>query len=342
AGSAAGLGTLIAISTQARRELEETLCEALGPHYADELPRRPQPDDLATPWGQLMLPFRMRDPAVRRTGDVAYAPRGRRYCLDIYQRRDSPAGRPVLVQIHGGGWAIGHKAQQGLPLMLHMAARGWVCVAPNYPLSPRARWPEHVVAVKRALAWVKEHIAEYGGDPSYVAVTGGSAGAHLASLLALSAGDPAYQPGFETADTTVQACVPHYGAYDFAAVTGTPATRHRRDFVQRVVVRRSPRRHPELYQAASPLERVHAGAPPFLVIHGRHDSLVPVTEAREFVRRLRAVSGNPVGYAELAGAQHAFDIFPSIRSAHVVRGVERFLECNYARWRAAGRSRLAG
>src|SRR5205807_6828906 len=77
---------------------------------------------------------------------------------------------------------------------------------------------------------------------------------------------------------------------------------------------------------ASPLHRVRADAPPFFVIHGKHDSLVPVAEPRHFVGRLRAVSHSPVVYAELPGTQHAFDVFPSIRSAHVVRAVERFLD----------------
>ena len=71
-------------------------------------------------------------------------------------------------------------------------------------------------------------------------------------------------------------------------------------------------------------------APPFFVIHGAHDSLVPVTETRRFVEQLRAVSRAPVVYAELPGAQHAFDVFPSIRSAHVTRATERFADHVYS------------
>lgn len=78
---------------------------------------------------------------------------------------------------------------------------------------------------------------------------------------------------------------------------------------------------------------MHEGAPPFFVIHGAHDSLVPVTEARRFVERLRGVSKAPVVYAELPGAQHAFDVFPSIRSAHVTRAAERFADHVYALYR---------
>ena len=94
----------------------------------------------------------------------------------------------MLVQIHGGGWLWGRKEGQAEPLMGHLAERGWVCVAPNYRLSPRATWPDHIVDVKRALAWVKSNIAEYGGDPGFLVVTGGSAGGHLASLAGLTPG----------------------------------------------------------------------------------------------------------------------------------------------------------
>jgi acetyl esterase/lipase len=204
-------------------------------------------------------------------------------------------------------------------------------VSANYPLAPRSLWPAHIVALKRALAWIREHGPEYGADPSFVAVTGGSAGGHLAALLALSAGDATLQPGFEDADTTIQACVPHYGAYDFAAETGTRATKERLRWVAKRVVGKDPVADIDVFRAASPHSRVSADAPPFFVIHGHDDSLIPVPEARAFVDALRAVSRNPVVYAELAGAQHAFDVFPSIRSAHVVRGVERFLEWTYRR-----------
>ena len=110
--------------------------------------------------------------------------------LPAARRGPGGAPAPVLLQIHGGAWVIGDKSQQGLPLMLHLAAEGWVCVAINYRLSPKATWPEHLVDCKRALAWVREHIAEYGGDPDLICVTGGSAGGHLAAMIALTANEP--------------------------------------------------------------------------------------------------------------------------------------------------------
>jgi acetyl esterase/lipase len=223
--------------------------------------------------------------------------------------------------------------------MVHLAARDWICFDVNYPLSPRARWPEHLIALKRAIAWIRGHIGEYGGDPGFLAVTGGSAGGHLAAMLALTADDATLQPGFEHVDTTVQACVPHYGMYDFTAESGRRYAQQRIDSLLRRYVMAPDAVYPDDYRAASPIFRVTDAAPPFLVIHGTNDTLIPVPDARDFVARLRAVSHNPVAYAEIRGAQHAFDLFPSIRSAHVVRGVQRFLDVCFARAVARGDTR---
>ena len=175
-------------------------------------------------------------------------------------------------------------------MMYELVARGWVCVAINYRLSPKATWPDHIVDAKRAVAWVKEHIAEYGGDPSFVAVSGGSAGGHLCALLALSAGDPAFQPGFEELDTSVQACVPFYGVMD---MTGSPEGSARfgpglLEMLEKKVMKTKESEHPEVFRDASPTYRVNAGAPPFFVLQGVNDTLVPVETARIFVDRLRA------------------------------------------------------
>ena len=87
--------------------------------------------------------------------------------------------------------------------MAHLAERGWVCVTANYRLSPRATWPDQIVDVKRALAWTKANIANHGGDPGFVVITGGSAGGHLCALAALTVNVSEFQPGFEGADTSV-------------------------------------------------------------------------------------------------------------------------------------------
>lgn len=277
---------------------------------------------------------------------IDYAGDGRRsHRLDVIRRRqDPPVGAPVLLHVHGGAWVIGDKREQGLPLMYELARRGWVCVTINYALSPRATWPEHVVDCKRALVWTRAHIAEYGGDPDFIAVTGGSAGGHLSALVALTAGDPQFQPGFEDSDTSVEACVPLYGVYDMTAGRGgmKSATAKYDEGLQRLLERQVFKRRieedPKIFEEASPTYRVHPGAPPFFVIHGSNDTLVPVATARQFVEALRSVSKSPVIYAELPCTQHAFDVLPSVRSAHTVAATVRFLEgVRHRRTPSAGR-----
>ena len=334
--SAAGLAYLISGSRRVREDLEEALTEGLGVDYVEQLDRQPSPADHATPWRKLVNPFRMRDVGVKVVKNVAYDDRhGRRGLLDIYLPAEGEVrDAPVLLQVHGGAWTIGNKDQQGIPLMQHMASRGWVCVAINYRLAPRSAFPAHLIDVKRALAWIREHIEEYGGDPDYVAITGGSAGGHLTALAAVTPNDPAFQPGFEDVDTSVAAAVPHYGVYDFAGATGLRSAELMRDrFLAPRVLRKRWDDAPEEFEAASPLLRVTADAPDFFVLHGVHDTLVQVDQARLFVERLRHVSKRTVVYAELPGAQHAFDVFPSIRSQHVVRAIDRYLEWHWNTWR---------
>ena len=146
----------------------------------------------------IAIPFRWR--GIRRIRNIDYWGDGNyRHKLDILSRRAvPPEGAPVLVYIHGGAWVMGDKRQQGIPMMHELARRGWVCVAINYRLSPRATWPAHIVDCKRAVAWVREHIADYGGDPGFIAVSGGSAGGHLSSLLALTPNQPLGSPASRT------------------------------------------------------------------------------------------------------------------------------------------------
>ena len=273
------------------------------------------------------IPFKSR--AVQATRNVDYWGDGdRHHHLDVYRSRLAPpAQAPVMVYIHGGAWVIGEKREQGKPMMFELVARGWVCVAINYRLSPKATWPDQIVDVKRAVAWVKAHIAEYGGDPAFVAVSGGSAGGHLCALLALSAGDPAFQPGFEEADASVQACVPFYGVLD---VTPSPEANlfgsGMLEMLEKTVMKVKEDEHPEVFRDASPTCRVRADTPPFFVLHGRNDTLVPVETARTFVQRLRAVSRAPVAYAELPLAQHAFDVLASLRCQATTSAVGDFLD----------------
>lgn len=311
--------------------LEAALVDELGADYRNHMapaPMVPRPDH---------KPFVL--PATRvvkrhvHHGHLSYGPAGPRNQVDIWARQDTMAGSgaPVLIQVHGGAWMVGDKRQnQAYPLMAHLAERGWVCVSISYRLSPRATWPDHIVDVKSAIGWVKANIADYGGDPGWIAITGGSAGGHLSSLAALTPNDPNFQPGFEEVDTSVRCAVPFYGVYDWTNRDGTS----RADMLQvfeRQIVKLTYVDNEAIYDQASPMSHVRPDAVPMFFIHGTNDSLAPVEQARSMVDLLRKESSNPVVYAELPGAQHAFDLFGSSRTWATVDAVERFLNVIRAR-----------
>ena len=151
--------------------------------------------------------------------------------------------------------------------------------------------------------------------------------------MGLTANDPEYQPGFEDADTSLQAAVPIYGVYDFTSRLGT----HRLPFwyrrLERQIMKAFRDEEPEKFRRASPIERIHPQAPPFFVIHGDRDTLAPVEEARYFANELRETSHAPVVYAELRGAQHAFDLFCSPRTSHMLAAALKFLDATHAQKR---------
>ena len=279
------------------------------------------------PVRQRIVPFLVRRREVTVDRNIPYTKvAGKRLKLDVYRPRQPPdRPLPAVLQIHGGGWVVGDKREQGIPLLNHLAANGWVGFNANYRLSPGATFPDHLVDLKQAVAWIRQHGAEYGADPDYLVVTGGSAGGHLTALMALTANDPRYQPGFEDVDTSFRAAVPFYGVYDFTNRLGTWDPDVMRLFFEPMILKAFIDDEPDKFAQASPIDCVRPDAPPFLIIHGDRDTLAPVADARLFVERLRAVSDEPVLYAELHGSQHAFDLFPSIRANHVIEAVERFL-----------------
>jgi acetyl esterase/lipase len=273
----------------------------------------------AYPGSHLVLPalaFVRRDIVVQRHVEFCTV-EGICLRLDVFRPRAPGRLRPAIVQVHGGAWVTSNKWAQGVPLLGQLASLGWVGFNVDYRLSPRAAFPAQLVDVKRAIAWVREHAEEYGVDPGFVVVTGGSAGAHLAALVGLTAGVREYQPGFEDADTSVAAVAAFYGIYDLTE-RRRPMSRVVRWALERLFLKARYAEHPEAFVRASPIERVHPDAPPFYVVHGDADSIIPVQGAREFVERLREISRAPVAYLEVPGGGHAFDVMPSLRTAATV------------------------
>jgi acetyl esterase/lipase len=168
-----------------------------------------------------------------------------------------------------------------------------VCISANY----RPTFPDPLIDVKKTIAWVRERGREYGADPSVVFLAGSSAGGHLALLAALTGNDPAFQHGFEGADTSVASAISLYAYYGPISSGGLPS---------------------------SPLAYGKTTASPCFVVHGDLDTLVVVDDARRFVEQLRDTSSNPVVYAELPGTQHGFDVFRSRRLEEILDATEAF------------------
>lgn len=317
---------------RAKTTVEASLRDGLGEDYPLRIQSVFRDRFPATPdYDKIKRPIRLIDPQIEVTKNQHYGNHGQ--SLDIYRAKHSPDNCPVLLQIHGGAWTekMGSKNEQALPLINHMALRGWICVSIDYRLAPTATFPEPIIDCKEALVWVKQKIRDFGGDPNFIVVTGGSAGGHLAALLALTANNPTFQPGFEDADTTVQGAVPFYGAFDFTDSQGLQRNDLLISTLEKSIMKIPLEGNQEEFEEVSPLFNIHAEAPAFYVIHGSKDSLVPVRESRHFVSKLKEVSQQPVVYSEIRDAQHAFDMFPSIRSEHVKHGVEKFLSWLYSR-----------
>jgi acetyl esterase/lipase len=125
--------------------------------------------------------------------------------------------------------------------------------------------------------------------------------------------------------------VPIYGRYDWFSEQGAG----RKEFIaflQKFVVKKRFIDHKQVYVDASPIMRLHPDAPPFFILHGQDDSIIPVREGREFAHALREVSTSTVAYAEIPHAQHAFDFYyGSPRAHYTAEAVERFLSWVHAK-----------
>ncbi len=325
AAAAVGFASLLGCGLLARGTVARGLATARGVTVA---PPAPRPSWLR--WWRTIgaVPLHGSDIVVHR--DLAYDDDGDpSHVLDVLTPRTGAPGAPVMVFVHGGAWTIGSKEQQCRPMLFELASRGWVVVTCNYRLSPRSTWPDHIVDVKRVVAWTRDHAAEFGGDPErFLAISGNSAGGHLAALTALTPGDAGWQPGFEHADTSVDACVSLYGVLDMTDDPSSAGLQGRalQSLLGRSVMKVGFDDARDVYEGASPIHRITADAPPFLVLHGTKDTLVSVGIARAFVARFLERTSAPIAYVELPWAQHGYDTVCSPRCSATVVGIGQFLD----------------
>ena len=231
--------------------------------------------------------------------------------VDIYTPSMRGGPKPLILYVHGGGWVGGHTRHGGalanFPAALaRLASEGFVVASLEYRLAGEARFPAALQDARAALRFLKGNAARYGIDPARTGIWGGSAGGHLSALTALSCGDASLDPAGTHAPAgseCVQAAVIWYGVFDFAALAaGRPGGN---DGAAVRLLGCNVTCRPEDYAPASPVTYIDAQDPPFLLIHGEQDRVVPVAQSHLVEARLRA-AGVPVDSIYIPGVDHSF------------------------------------
>ena len=226
------------------------------------------------------------DKARRAAEGIRFGPHARHH-LDVWvPSHPASAKLPVVVFFYGGGWHAGERADYGFAAAA-FASQGFVAVVPDYRLVPEARYPDFLEDAALALRWVWQNIAHYGGDPAKIAVSGHSAGAYIAAMLAL---DPRWLAAVHLPPHTVKAGALLSGPFDFAPFR---EWRGRAAFGS----------HPDPAET-QPINHVRPDAPPLLLQHGSSDRLVYAKNSRSLAARL-AAAGAPHELRIYQGCDHA-------------------------------------
>ncbi|WP_405911555.1 alpha/beta hydrolase [Streptomyces sp. NBC_00963] len=225
---------------------------------------------------------------------------------------------PLVLFAHGGAWLRGRRDDMGFRLrewspgpLARIAAEGFAVACVDYRLSGEAAFPAPLDDLGSALRWLTLRSAELGIDTGRTVVWGESAGAHLASLLALTHTGP-----------PLAGAVVWYGPSDLTTPRGgfspdNPAT------PEALLLGGAPATVPERARAASPLSRVHAGAPPFLVVHGEDDTMVSCSHSRDLAAALDKTDAH-VDLRLIPGADHGWAGLTDDRVESIFTGSLRF------------------
>jgi acetyl esterase/lipase len=257
------------------------------------------------------------EPSPRVTTDLPFLAPDRAEKLDLYLPEAPPAGKltPAVVWIHGGGWGGGTKNEARAKNICGILARaGYVAVSVDYRLGEGA-WPTNLFDCKNAVRFLRAHAAEYQLDPNRIAVAGGSAGGHLALMVALTtdregleptgAGTP--YPGISSA---VRCVINMYGVTNLNTRQQTDAkgqpTATRKLMGTALKYFGATNDTADVLQLASPVTHVTKNSPPILTLHGRADTTVDFAQAEELERVARA-RGARHELVLLDGVGHTFD-----------------------------------
>jgi acetyl esterase/lipase len=217
--------------------------------------------------------------------------------MDLY-RPEEPNGALVLY-IHGGGWTSGSKnGGSGSEMWAELLSRGYLVAAIDYRLAPGFKFPAQMEDVTCAVLYLKGHSGELGIDPDRIGAYGGSAGGHLASLLGTTGGH-GYEMGITTLDAEVAAVVDLFGPADLTVEFDGAS--------ERIIttVFGTADRDAKVLRQASPVYQVSADDPPFLIIHGEKDGLVPIAQGERLYQALVA-AGVEAEFVPVENAGHGF------------------------------------
>jgi|GEM_PF-1536169 len=249
---------------------------------------------------------------------------GVKLTMDVYQPKTTGGAAPVVLYVHGGGWTGGDKSDGvGLLFKEGLIRRGYVMAAINYRLAPKYTFPSQIEDVKCAVRHLRANAAQYHIDPERIGAIGGSAGGHLVALLGAADQEAGWDVG-ENGDQSsrVQAVVDMFGPSDLQQMFAGSSRR----YGQMIFNAASP--DDPLLVKYSPVTYVTPDDPPFLILHGDRDEVVPLEQSQILFDTLKA-AGVPVELVVVKNAGHSFrpvdgDIQPSI--AELVRMVVKFFD----------------
>jgi acetyl esterase/lipase len=257
--------------------------------------------------------------------DVPYLGPDRDETMDIYIP-DSATYRqaaPAAVVIHGGGWFSQRKdGRREARIAQDLASHGYVCASIDYrlvnlerPETASAVWPMNVEDCERAVAFLRSNAEEFRVDRRFIATIGGSAGGHLASLVAYKRRQHLPQPetgGRQPGLYSVQAVVCLYGVGDPAGWLSRAAARRTGMDALELMLGGLPHEVPENYRAFSPMQQIASDSPPTLLVHGTADEVISYRESQLFFDALQQ-AGVPSKLILVEGAGHSFDLRPPER-----------------------------
>lgn len=257
----------------------------------------------------LKEPFRLRNFQI--VHDIPYAGTSNpKQMLDLWLPKKAAGRLPLLVYIHGGGWMQGDKSRGFLVASPLLHSGRYIGASLNYRLTDEARWPAQVHDCKAAIRWLRANAAKYGIDPDRIAIYGGSAGGHLASVCGLTAGNPELDGslgGFTGVSTRVTCVVDFNGPANLNSVIHQPSELPvgKTNGPDTLLIGGLVAEHPDRARAASPVTYVSSNAPPFLIAHGTKDTIVSIQQSQELYEALTNARVRPAPlFIRVTGANH--------------------------------------